>query len=59
MQGLVSQFIELVPDFFNNDFFHIPQELQDRVFIIEGQHFISPGQRIYVLARQADSGISQ
>jgi RND family efflux transporter MFP subunit len=48
-QGLISQYMEFVPEFFNNDFFQISSELHDRIFILEGQHFISPGQRVNIL----------
>jgi hypothetical protein len=58
-EDLVSQFVELTPDFFNNDFFQIPNELYDRNFILEGQHFISPGQRVNIIARPSDHGTSQ
>jgi len=44
-----SQSVTLIPEFFNNDFFQIPSELYDRTFIIEGQHFILPGQRLNIL----------
>ena len=45
-----AQYIEFVPDFFNNDFFQIPSELRGRTFILEGQHFINPGQRLNILS---------
>ena len=45
-----AQFIEFIPDFFNNDFFQIPSELRDRTFILEGQHFINPGQKLNILS---------
>ena len=44
-----SQYMEFTPDFFNNDFFQIPQDLRERTFILEGQHFISSGQRLNIL----------
>ncbi|MCL2805805.1 MAG: efflux RND transporter periplasmic adaptor subunit [Treponema sp.] len=46
-----SDYIELKPEFFNNDFFQIPPELKDYLFIIEGQHFIKAHQRINNLSR--------
>ncbi|MCL2180288.1 MAG: efflux RND transporter periplasmic adaptor subunit [Treponema sp.] len=49
-----AQFMEFTPDFFNNDYFQIPSELRDRVFVIEGQHFITAGQRVNII-----SGTSQ
>ncbi|MDR2543481.1 MAG: efflux RND transporter periplasmic adaptor subunit [Treponema sp.] len=48
-EDFVSQFVELTPEFFNNDFFQIPNEFHSRNFILEGQHFISPGQRVNIL----------
>lgn len=45
-----SQFMELAPGFYNDDFFQIPPELHDKVFILEGQHFISPGQKLNILS---------
>jgi len=45
-----SQFMELIPEFFNNDYFQISSEFRDRIFILEGQHFISPGQRLNILS---------
>jgi len=58
-QIFVSQFVELIPEFFNNDYFQIPSEFQDRVFILEGQHFISPGQRVNILSRQTNRVFEQ
>jgi len=43
-----AQYIDLVPQFFNNDYFEIPSELHDRTFILEGQHFVSIGQRLNI-----------
>ena len=51
-----AQYIELVPEFFNNDYFQIPSGLQDRMFILEGQHFISPGQRLNILSENISQG---
>ena len=48
-----SQYMELAPEFFNNDFFEIPFEYRDRAFILEGQHFISPGQRLNILSEHS------
>jgi RND family efflux transporter MFP subunit len=53
-----SQYMELIPDFFNNDYFQISPELRDRVFILEGQHFIRPGQRLNILS-DVSHGTSQ
>ena len=44
-----SHSMEFIPEFFNNDFFQISSEFRDRIFILEGQHFISPGQRLNIL----------
>ena len=44
-----AHYIEFTPEFFNNDFFQIDFEMSDNVFILEGQHFITPGQRLNVL----------
>ena len=43
-----AQYIDLVPVFFNNDYFEIPSELHDKIFILEGQHFVSAGQRLNI-----------
>ncbi|MDR2629773.1 MAG: efflux RND transporter periplasmic adaptor subunit [Spirochaetaceae bacterium] len=55
-----AQYAEYVPDFFNEDFFYIPGEWGGREFILEGQHFINPGQRVTVLteASSAPPGVS-
>ena len=45
-----SQYIEFTPEFFNNDFFQIPYEYRDMIFILEGQHFIGPGQKLNILS---------
>ena len=45
-----SQYMELVPGFFNNEYFEIPSEHRGRVFILEGQHFITSGQRLNILS---------
>ena len=52
-EDMRSQFIELALDFSNNDYFQIPADLHNRIFIIEGQHFISPGQRVNILSDAA------
>jgi len=44
-----AQYTAFTPDFFNNDFFQIPEEIKDLRFILEGQHFISVGQRLNIL----------
>jgi hypothetical protein len=43
-------YIEFTPEFFNDDYFQIPEELGNKTFIIEGQHFITPGQELRILA---------
>jgi hypothetical protein len=53
-----AQFMELNPEFFNNDYFQLPLALSDRLFILEGQHFIRPGQRLNILS-EVSPGISQ
>ncbi|MDR1278527.1 MAG: efflux RND transporter periplasmic adaptor subunit [Treponema sp.] len=45
-----ARFIEYVPDFFNGEFFQIPEDYESTRFILEGQHFISPGQRLNILS---------
>jgi RND family efflux transporter MFP subunit len=45
-----ARFMEFVPEFFNDEFFQIPDEQGSTQFILEGQHFISPGQRVNVLS---------
>jgi hypothetical protein len=52
-----AQFIELSPDFYNNDYFQIPSNLSGRLFILEGQHFINPGQRLNVLSENISQGL--
>ncbi|MCL2211606.1 MAG: efflux RND transporter periplasmic adaptor subunit [Treponema sp.] len=47
-----AQYIEITADFFNNDYFQIPSELCDIEFILEGQHFITPGQNLNILGTQ-------
>ena len=54
--AVYSRHMELVPDFFNDDYFQIPPQFRDRVFILEGQHFISPGQRLNILSNEASHG---
>jgi len=44
-----AQYMEFTADFFNNDYFQIPSELHDMEFILEGQHFITSGQRLNIL----------
>ena len=45
-----SQYMEITPDFFNNEYFQIPYEYRDMIFILEGQHFIGPGQKLNILS---------
>jgi RND family efflux transporter MFP subunit len=42
-------YIEFTPEFFNDDYFQIPEELGNKTFIIEGQHFITSGQELNIL----------
>jgi len=44
-----ARYIEFIPEFFNNSYFQIPSELCETLFILEGQHFITPGQRLNIL----------
>ena len=53
-----AQFMELTPEFFNNDHFQIPSTLNTRVFILEGQHFIKPGQRINIQSEVSHGEVS-
>jgi len=48
-----AQFMEFIPEFFNNDYFQIPSELSERIFILEGQHFVSEGQRLNILTEHS------
>ncbi|MDR1429025.1 MAG: efflux RND transporter periplasmic adaptor subunit [Spirochaetaceae bacterium] len=48
-------YIEFAPEFFNDDFFQIPEELGDRTFIIEGQHFLTAGQELTILVPDSNS----
>jgi RND family efflux transporter MFP subunit len=50
-----AQVIEVIPEFFNDEFFQIPAEQGSTRFIMEGQHFISPGQKLNIL-NDAQSG---
>jgi multidrug efflux pump subunit AcrA (membrane-fusion protein) len=45
-----ARYVEFTPDFFNEEVFRIPDEYGERRFIIEGQHFISPGQKLNILS---------
>jgi RND family efflux transporter MFP subunit len=45
-----AQFIEYTPEFFNDEFFQIPETYGSTLFILEGQHFITPGQRMNILS---------
>ncbi|MBI9101910.1 MAG: efflux RND transporter periplasmic adaptor subunit [Spirochaetales bacterium] len=38
-----------IPDFYSQDYFSIPEEYADYDFILEGQHFISPGREVTVI----------
>ncbi|MCL2264939.1 MAG: efflux RND transporter periplasmic adaptor subunit [Treponema sp.] len=53
-----AQYMEFVPEFFNNDYFQIPSELRGRIFILEGQHFITAGQRLNIL-NESSQGLSE
>jgi RND family efflux transporter MFP subunit len=48
-----AQFIEFTPEFSNEEIFRIPDEYSNYRFILEGQYFITPGQKLNIL-----SGIS-
>ena len=50
----ISQYMEMTSEFFNNDFFQIPSEFKDRVFILEGQHFITAGQKLNILSEVSE-----
>jgi hypothetical protein len=43
-------YTEFLPEFFNDDYFQIPEELGGKLFIIEGQHFITTGQELNVIS---------
>ncbi|QQO10122.1 efflux RND transporter periplasmic adaptor subunit [Breznakiella homolactica] len=45
-----AQFVQYSPAFFNEDVFEIPRELSRRSYILEGQHFITPGQKLNILS---------
>jgi RND family efflux transporter MFP subunit len=45
-----AAYVEFTPEFFNDDYFQIPGEWGDKTFIIEGQHFITTGQELQILA---------
>jgi len=45
-----AQDMNFTPEFFNSDYFQIPSEFRERTFILEGQHFISSGQRLNILS---------
>jgi RND family efflux transporter MFP subunit len=51
-----AQFIEYTPEFFNEDVFQIPPQFGGVQFIMEGQHFISPGQRLNILSVYTGGG---
>jgi hypothetical protein len=46
-----AQFIEYIPEFFNEDVFQVPLDFSSLEFILEGQHFISSGQRLNILSQ--------
>jgi RND family efflux transporter MFP subunit len=48
-----AQYREYTPEFFNENFFYIPDELGALEFILEGQHFITPGQQLTILAESS------
>ena len=49
-QNMISLNMQFIPDYFNNDYFQIPSEFADKIFILEGQHFIRPGQRLNIIS---------
>ncbi|MCL2765862.1 MAG: efflux RND transporter periplasmic adaptor subunit [Treponema sp.] len=51
---LRAMYMEYIPVFYNNDYFQIPSELHERIFILEGQHFIRQGQRVNILSENAE-----
>jgi RND family efflux transporter MFP subunit len=46
-----AQFVEYTPEFFNEDVFQVPSDFSSLEFILEGQHFISSGQRLNILSQ--------
>jgi RND family efflux transporter MFP subunit len=50
-----AQFIEFIPEFFNEAVFQIPKEYGGTQFILEGQHFITPGQGLNILPQVSGS----
>jgi RND family efflux transporter MFP subunit len=50
-----AQYIEYSPEFFNEDVFQISPDFGGFQFILEGQHFISPGQRLKILSVSMDN----
>ncbi|MDR2757780.1 MAG: efflux RND transporter periplasmic adaptor subunit [Spirochaetaceae bacterium] len=48
-----AQYTEYIPEFFNENFFRIPGEWGAREFILEGQHFITPGQGVAILTESS------
>jgi multidrug efflux pump subunit AcrA (membrane-fusion protein) len=50
-----AQFIEFTPEFFNEDVFQIPPEYRDYRFILEGQYFITPGQKLNILSKVSEA----
>jgi RND family efflux transporter MFP subunit len=51
-----ARYMEFAPEFFNDEFFQIPEEYGGIQFILEGQHFISPGQRVNILSSGGTDG---
>ncbi|MDR0464304.1 MAG: efflux RND transporter periplasmic adaptor subunit [Treponema sp.] len=49
-EGGKAQPVDIALEFSNNDYFQIPAELHDRIFILEGQHFLNAGQRVNILS---------
>jgi len=49
VEGQQARSMEAPRIFRDNQFLQLPEEYQDRQFIIEGQHFLSPGQPVQVL----------
>jgi len=49
-----GQPLEYVPRFFNEEVFQIPEEYAGKTFILEGQHFLTPGQKVNILSRRGE-----
>ena len=51
-----AQYHSVVPEFDDGRYFLVPSELEDLKFIVEGQHFLQPGQPVRILdEREASS----